>query len=102
MREYELYIPLTYNDGSPVEPERLQQLRASLVEHFGGLTHFHQENEGLWKVGGTTFRDQIVILRVLAENAEDAEKFLAGLARDIQREWRQNDVLIVARDVRTI
>ncbi len=46
MREYELYVPLHYNDGRPIEPEKLVGLKRRLVDEFGGLTHFPQENEG--------------------------------------------------------
>ena len=50
MREYELYVPLCYNDGRAVESEKLTRLKKRLVDQFGGLTHFPQESEGLWKI----------------------------------------------------
>ncbi len=99
MREYELYVPLHYNDGRPIEPEKLSRLKARLVQEFGGLTHFPQENEGLWKVGSYTFRDRIVIFRVLASDYPKAERFFSQLKEDLKRDWAQNDVLIVARSV---
>jgi hypothetical protein len=102
MREYELYVPLHYNDGRDVEPEKLTALKRRLVEEFGGLTHFPQQNEGLWKVGAFTFRDHIVIYRVLAGEVEKAQKFFARLQDDLKRDWAQNDVLIVAREVATV
>src|SRR5688572_17083964 len=102
MREYDLYVPLHYNDGRPIEDEKLAALKRRLVEEFGGLTHFPQENEGLWKVGGFTFRDKIVILRVLASDALEAQTFFADLKREMQQAWAQEDVLIVVRDVSTI
>jgi hypothetical protein len=99
MREYELYVPLHYNDGRPIELDKLTALKRRLVEEFGGLTHFPQENEGMWKVGRFTFRDRIVILRVLAGEAPKADRFFGQLKTDIKREWDQEDVLIVAREV---
>jgi len=102
MREYELYVPLHYNDGQPIEPRKLRRLKRRLVHEFGGLTHFPQENEGLWKVGSFTFRDQIVILRVLSHDRAKAKKFFAQLKEDLKRDWAQNDVLIVAREVAAV
>jgi hypothetical protein len=99
MREYELYVPLCYNDGRPVAQEKLSQLKRRLIDEFGGLTLFPQENEGFWKVGSFTFRDRIVILRVLAGEEAKAERFFRDLKDDLAREWEQKDVLIVARDV---
>ena len=102
MREYELYVPLQDNEGRPIDPERLNRLKRLLVEEFGGLTHFPQENEGLWRVGAFTFRDRIVILRVLANDLPKAERFFAELKDHLKRDWEQEDGLIVAHDVRVL
>ncbi|HYV26486.1 MAG TPA: hypothetical protein VFA77_03070 [Candidatus Eisenbacteria bacterium] len=97
MREYELYVPLRGNDGRAV-PRRLGRLRRQLVEQFGGLTHFPQQNEGFWKIGSFTFRDKIVILRVLSDDPA-AETFLRRLKENLKKEWEQKDILIVIREV---
>ena len=102
MREYELYVPLRYNDGRPVEAEKLKELKQRLVDEFGGLTHFPQENEGLWKVGRHTFRDHIVIFRVIADDNGRAEKFFAALKEQLRRDLAQEDVLVVQREIETI
>ena len=60
MKEYEVYVPLTHNDGAPVDPKILVRLRDRLLEQFGGLTFFPQRNEGFWTFGGVTYRDEIV------------------------------------------
>jgi hypothetical protein len=80
MREYELYVPLHYNDGRPIQADKLTELKRRLVAKFGGLTHFPQENEGMWKFGSFTFRDRIVILRVLAADPTEAEGFFRAAA----------------------
>ena len=99
MLEYELYLPLHYNDGRSIEPEKLSTLKKRLIDQFGGLTHFQQENEGLWKIGSHTFRDRIEILRVLANDDVAAQKYFAQLKKDLTRDWNQQDFLIVSRQV---
>lgn len=54
MKEYDLYIPLCYNDSTPVEAAKLQRLQARLLEHFDGLTYFPQPNQGYWKLADVT------------------------------------------------
>jgi hypothetical protein len=97
MLEYELYLPLHYNDGRPIDPEKLKNLKKRLVDEFGGLTHFRQENEGLWKIGDHTFRDRVEIVRVLASDEVSAQKYFAQLKSDLTRDWNQQDFLIVSR-----
>ena len=102
MKEYEIYVPLHGNDGRPIDTARLDTLRRRLIDQFGGLTHFPQENEGFWKLGHHTFRDRIVILRVLADDPARADQFFAALKNDLRREWQQQDVLIITREVAAV
>lgn len=102
MLEYELYLPLHHNDGRPIDPEKLKNLKGRLVDEFGGLTHFQQENEGLWKIGEHTFRDRIEIVRVLASDETSAQKYFAQLKSDLARDWNQQDFLIVSRQVTAV
>lgn len=102
MREYELYIPLCYNDGTEIEPHKISELKNRLVQRFGGLTHFPQQNEGHWKVGRFTYRDKIVIMRVLAAAEDDTAEFFAELKTHLEKEWSQDQLLIVRRAVELI
>ena len=40
MKEYDIFIPLYYNDGTPIESAKFQNLQALLLERFDGLTFF--------------------------------------------------------------
>ena len=102
MKEYDLYVPLYYNDGSPVETRKLVWLRDRLIEKFGGLTYFPQPNEGFWKMGDITYQDQIVIYRVVASNARTARTFFRQLKEELKAELDQEEILIIERDVETL
>lgn len=98
MKEYEVYVPLTHNDGAPVDPEILVRLRERLLEQFGGLTFFPQRNEGLWTFGGITYRDEIVIYRILTQQQRIARKFFRELKEQLKRDLDQEEILIVEKD----
>ncbi len=98
--EHDLYLPLRYNDGTAIEPEKLDRIKKHLTECFGGLTCFPQKNEGTWKVGNVTFREEIVILRVLAET--ESLGFFLRLKEELQTDLRQEEILIVTRRVRVL
>ncbi len=57
MKEYDLYVPLTYNDGTLIETKTIERIGQKLLGRFGGVTFFPQPNEGLWRMGEVTFRD---------------------------------------------
>jgi hypothetical protein len=102
VKEYDVYLPLSYNDGRSVEPEKISRSKALLLKEFGGLTHFPQENEGLWKLGRITFRDKVVILRVLSDEPEKARAFLSQFRVAMQTDLDQEDLLIVEREVQPV
>lgn len=85
MKEYDLYVPLAYNDGRPVEGRKLVRLRERLLAEFGGLTFFPQPNQGFWTFGGTTYRDDIVIYRVISGKPKSARRFFAQLKEDLKQ-----------------
>ena len=99
MKEYDIFIPLYYNDGTPIEAAKFQNLQALLLERFEGLTYFPQPNQGFWKFGDMTYRDEIVIYRVLSQNSVTSRDFLANLKEQLRRQFQQEEILIIEREV---
>jgi hypothetical protein len=99
VKEYDLFIPLFYNNGSPIEPDKFQDLQRRLLERFEGLTYFPQANHGFWKFGDITYRDEIVIYRIISQDAPASRQYLSDLKGHLKREFNQLDILIIERDV---
>lgn len=102
MKEYDIFVPLYFNDGSPVEAEKFQELQETLLGQFGGLTFFPQPNKGFWRMAEVTYRDEIVIYRVIGPDAKESREFLGKLKQRLKAEFEQEEILIVERDVRTL
>jgi hypothetical protein len=95
-------VPLYFNDGRPVAAEKFQNLQQRLLDRFQGLTFFPQPNKGLWRMADVTYRDEIVIYRVIAPAAEDARPFLAQVKEWLKAEFEQHEILIVERTIETL
>jgi hypothetical protein len=102
VKEYEVYVPLHYNDGSPIEPDKIAGIGERLLSDFRGLTFFPQPNQGLWKMGHVVFRDKIVIFRVLSDNTRSARRLLRQLKEDLKRDLKQEEILIVEKDAEVL
>jgi hypothetical protein len=98
VEESDLFVPLYYNDGRAVEPQKFQASQQQLLDQFGGLTFFPQPNEGFWTVAGITYRDAIAIYRVLTSDGQEGRQFWSALKEQLKEE----DSLIVERDVATL
>ncbi len=99
MKEYDLFIPLFYNDGTPIASTKFQDLQRRLLERFEGLTYFPQPNQGFWKFGDVMYRDEIVVYRVISQDPAAARTFLVELKQLLKREFRQEEIHIIERDV---
>lgn len=100
MSEYEIYVPICSANGGRIASSKRNALKKAVIKQFGGLTEFPQKQRGFWKVGEVTFRDQILIWRVLSTKPVlSTRKFWSRIKKVLAREWRQEEVLIVRRKV---
>jgi hypothetical protein len=102
VKEYDIFLPLRYNDSKPIEADKFQALQKELLDRFDGLTYFPQANQGFWKLGDVTYRDEIVIYRVLASDVRRARRFVRSFKGQLKVEFAQEEILIIERDVDTL
>ena len=99
MHLIEILIPLSDDAGKPFPAELHRAVRAELVEHFGGVTAFTRNPaEGLWTDGeGSPERDDIVILEVMADWLDRG--WWRGYRAELERRFRQDEIVVRAREV---
>lgn len=99
MRQYDIYLPLQYNDGASIEPDKYDETRRELIEQFGGLTVLLGSGsaEGWWVLGDKVYRDEIRIFRVLSAAHDQA--FWDEYKERLRARFRQEDILVVLAPV---
>ena len=63
------------------------------------MTYFPQANHGFWKFGDITYRDEIVIYRVISQDSAASREYLGKLKEHLKAEFQQMEILIIERDV---
>lgn len=96
--EYDLYYPTTSASGSR-SLDTFARLKERLTEFFGGITDFHHRSEGAWKFGGVTYHDEVILLRVLATDRRGARAFLGQLKQELESTLKEEEILIIERQV---
>lgn len=99
---YEILLPLAYNDGTPVEPEAVQQTRRELVQRFGAVTMDIQPVSGLWVHGGQEYHDELIRFVMDAEASPSTEAFFAEFKATLKSRFRQIDIWITAYPIRLL
>jgi len=102
VKEYDIILPLYYNDGSPIELNKYSDLAEQLVGQFDGATLYPHPGEGYRQNGAGLTNDKTVTFRVLSGNTRKAKSFLTKLKDRIKKDFRQEEVLIIQRDVETV
>ena len=89
MHLIQILLPLEDNEGRPFPGLAYAKVRGELAERFGGITAFTRAPaEGVWKEGGRTSRDDIVVFEIMAPTLDRAwwESYRADLERRFQQE----------------
>ena len=104
MKKYEIYLPLKYNDGTEVEPEKLKQIRERLVAVFGAITvsPIAAPFDGRWRYGGVEYVDQIIRFEIITEEDFSSNLFFKNFKNQLKRSLRQFDILITVQNIETI
>lgn len=104
MKKYDIYLPLKYNDGSKIEPEKLKQIRQQLIAVFGAITvsSLSAPYQGTWRYGGVEFRDEIIRIEIITEQDLTSNHFFKRYKQHLKKTLRQFDILITAQNIETI
>jgi hypothetical protein len=89
MHLVQILLPLSDNGGRRFDSAAYARVRAELAERFGGITSFTRAPaEGMWKEGGHTNRDDIVVFEVMTRALDRPwwERYRAELEDRFQQE----------------
>jgi hypothetical protein len=101
-RRYDLYLPLTYNDGRPVEDDKFDAVERGLLAQLGGLTAQMRDFplRGIWQGETRLYYDRVVVMTVLDFRRQGSTRFLAQLKKELLREFDQLEILITESPLR--
>ena len=100
-KRFEILLPLNYNDGTLIEPEKFDQTREELSERFGGITEDTVRITGTWKYGGARYRDDLFRIRI-DTNDPTANSFFQSQKEIWKERFQQIDIWITASEIEII
>lgn len=89
MHLVQILLPLADNAGQRFRSDDYGRVRTELSERFGGVTSFTRAPaEGMWKEGGHTTHDDIVVFEIMIRELDHGwwEQYRAELERRFQQE----------------
>lgn len=107
IRNIDIYLPLNYNNGRPIEESKFIHLQGELLARFGGLTSVQRKFplQGLWQSGAKVFRDRVVVFTVMdfqTESELETVRYLERLKVRLKRKFAQLEILITLQELLAI
>ena len=94
----QILLPKETGGGQPISQQWFEALLKELTDKFGGATSFlRAPGQGLWQSGGTTEKDHIAVVEVMAEHLDPA--FWWSLRERLERELTQEEIVIRAQEI---
>jgi hypothetical protein len=101
-RRYDLYLPLTDNDGHPFADELFDAVERHLLSRFGGPTSQQRDFplRGIWQGQSRLYLDQVIVMTALDFRRQGSTRFIAQLKQTLLREFEQLEILITEQPLR--
>ena len=97
MHLVQILLPLYDPDGERFPRDAYDDVARELTERFGGLTAYTRAPAaGLWKEGGETQRDDIVVYEVMVDALDAA--WWTAYRRELERRFRQEELVVRAQE----
>lgn len=105
---FEIYIPVTDNDGELIPPAKFDRLTEKLTTLFGGVSTNYPYGgsggiDGMWysTITQLLHRDHSAVIMVLAKDDNDSINFFKTNLKKWEKEFKQEKILIVFHRVQT-
>lgn len=101
-RRYDIYLPITDNEGHRLGDELFNSVEKRLLERFHGFTSQQRKFplRGTWKGETAVYVDQVIILTALDFRPRGNAHFIAKLKKALLQEFDQLAILITESPLR--
>ena len=94
-----MLLPLTHNDGTPVNPEKHSQTCEEIAARFGGYSLSPYSVRGVWIHEGQRYEDQSLRLTTDAADTPENRQFFAEYKLTLRERFEQIEIYIVSYPV---
>jgi hypothetical protein len=94
-----MLLPLRYNDGRPIEEEKIYQTREDLIARFDAVSFQPGSVQGTWIQEGVRYEDEFRRVIVDVEDTPENHQFFLNLKPVLCERFQQIEIYIVSSPV---
>jgi len=95
-RRYDIFLPITYNDGTPIEDAKFDGLEQELLTRYRGVTFLRREFplKGVWQGNMRLYYDSIILITILDFRRGGSPAYIKRLKSQLLDQFAQEEILI--------
>lgn len=94
-----MLLPLAYNDGPPVEPEKHERTREELIARFSAASCLPATLRGIWVHEGQRYEEDFIRLFVDVPDTRANRQFFVKLKKTLLARFEQLEIYIASHPV---
>jgi hypothetical protein len=88
-RRFELLLPLSFNDGTPVSGALIAETLIELRNQFGAVSCETQRIEGQWQHAGEVYKDNLMRIFVDVADTQENRNFFLQFREKLRPRFQQ-------------
>jgi hypothetical protein len=101
MNLVQILLPAYYSNGKPIPRKLFAAERHLLTERFGGMTAYMQAPAmGLWKEGGKTVHDKIVVFEIMVKYID--RQWWNNYRHKLEKRFKQKTIVLRVQKVKLL
>ena len=101
LKLYRLFIPIKYNNGTDIEPEKLLKISEEIRKKFGVYTAVPTvmpTYSGIWTdENDKSYKDEIICYEILVDDTEDNTKWFKSFSEITRQELKQKSIFLLCQ-----
>ena len=95
-------MPLKYNDGTDVEPEKIDRTFDELIQRYGAATLEPQHLLGRWRFEGAEYEDELLRLIVDVADTPANRGWFTRWKETLKERFQQIDIWLVWYEIHLV
>jgi hypothetical protein len=95
-KRYEMLLPLKYNDGRPMEDEKILDTREELVSRFDAISVSPGSVQGIWIHEGVRYEDDTRRITIDVDDLPENREFFVKFKALLCERFEQVEIYIVS------
>jgi hypothetical protein len=98
---YEVYIPTSYNDKTPIETKKYRFVKNKIQKKYGGLSVHPPNISGIWvnPKDKKVFCDNCFRYEIVVDKLQENEEYFENFKKELKELFNQHEIFMICTEI---